>query len=230
MLLGVVSALAVETQSFTRCVPGAIPHICATCGTGPDAADAAARDLLAQGATILLSWGVAGALHPDLKPGQVVLDPSVYTCDGVEVVCPTPSGIRFERAVSSGGADRRLITLSQPVYGKVEKVKLFESLGMHLVDMESAGVARVCAREGIPFLAVRSIVDKVSDEVPAAFMRAIHQDGQLKPFVVLKDVIRSPWLLKPLFNQAMQFHIALKSSGKFGAFEEEAEQIIAGGE
>ena len=211
MLLGVVSALAVETQSFTRRVPGGIPHICATSGAGTEAAAAAARDLLAKGATILLSWGVAGALHPDLKPGQVVLYPSVYTCDGVEVVCRTPSGVRFERMVRSDGVGRRLITLSQPVYGKAEKVKLFESFGMDLVDMESAGVARVCAREGIPFLAVRSVVDKVSDEVPAAFLRAIHQDGRLKPFVVLKDVIGNPWLLKPLFNQAVQFHMALKS-------------------
>ena len=211
MLLGVVSALTVETQSFTRCVPGGIPYVCATSGTGPEAAAAAARDLLAKGATVLLSWGVAGALHPDLKPGQVFRDPSVYTCDGVEVVCQTPSGIRFERTVRSDGVGRRLITLSQPVYGKEEKAKLFESFGMHLIDMESAGVARVCACEGIPFLAVRSVVDKVSDEVPAAFMRAIHEDGRLKPFVVLKDVIRSPWLLKPLFNQAIQFHIAIKS-------------------
>ena len=79
-LIGVVTALRDEASCITS---GAIPFnekqqlndqtLLWLSGMGAQAAQVAAQGLCHHGATALVSFGVAGALHADLKPGDLVL-------------------------------------------------------------------------------------------------------------------------------------------------------------
>src|SRR5580700_6039676 len=71
MPLGVVVGLASEVRIARRLGEVAIG------GARPEGAEAAAEQLVARGATALLSFGLAGGLDPNLRPGDVVVPVTV---------------------------------------------------------------------------------------------------------------------------------------------------------
>src|SRR5208337_4157039 len=86
--LGIVVAMTAEARSLVRepTVTEGLIHLAdgilvKLSGIGPRRAGEAAKNLLENGATALLSWGCAGALVPTLSPGSLVLPSSVIGAD-----------------------------------------------------------------------------------------------------------------------------------------------------
>lgn len=68
-----------------------------------------------------------------------------------------------------------------------------EATGACAADMESAAIARVAANAGIPFIAIRAIVDPIYFSPPDALLSAVYPDGGV-------DFIR---LISLLINQSV---------------------------
>ncbi len=95
MRLGIIAATAAEARTLAKAPipPGELIHLptgslMLLSGMGAHRARLAARTLLENGATALVSWGVAGGLAPGLSPGSLILpetiiaiDQSVYPAD-----------------------------------------------------------------------------------------------------------------------------------------------------
>ena len=75
-MLGVVTGLAVERDCL-QALPVEDHRSSRCCGPGPKAAEKAAFALLGEGCQALLSFGIAGALDEQLRPGDVVLAEAV---------------------------------------------------------------------------------------------------------------------------------------------------------
>jgi adenosylhomocysteine nucleosidase len=107
---------------------------------GPGATNArrAAEALIREGVEALVSFGVAGALDPKLKPGDIVRT--------------TGAGV--------------ILNVAEPVASPAEKSRLFREAGAVAVDMESEAVAEVAHAAGVRFLAVRAIVDPAHRTLP----------------------------------------------------------------
>lgn len=151
----------------------------AIAGMGYERAAAAASRLIERGARALLSWGVAGGLSPALSPGDLLL-PLRVMADGCEWNTDPELRARL-RCVLGGraleGGD--LFCSRVPVATVIGKNALSER-GMLAVDMESAAVATVAQRAGIPFVAVKAICDPATREIPAAALRLLGRDGSLR--------------------------------------------------
>ena len=88
--VAVISALDFENASLQALFDtpgplsnGASPGLSLVqAGTGAQRAASAAQAALANGAAGLVSWGVAGGLHPTMAPGTVVLPAVVRTTAG----------------------------------------------------------------------------------------------------------------------------------------------------
>ena len=155
-------------------------------GMGGERAAQAARHLIAAGAGALLSWGVAGALDPSLRSGMVVLPTAVARCAGGAASGPTEqfstSSIWRERVAAAllrhvPTAGGTLWTAAAPVTEIERKASLFQATGAVAVDMESAAVAELAEVYGLPFLAVRVIVDTAHDAVPERILRALNPEA-----------------------------------------------------
>ncbi len=80
ILTGLGSEAALVARALRREPESPVVVRCG--GVGPEAARAAARDLLDGGATALASFGLAGGLKPDYWPGLAVVASEVVTPEG----------------------------------------------------------------------------------------------------------------------------------------------------
>lgn len=165
-----VAALEFEARSLGHSGDAALISIS---GIGAANAERSARSLVAAGADALLSWGVAGALDPALGCGTAVLPLEVLHQQRRYAT----SAAWRERLLGALSAhlpavSGALLSSDVAVSSAALKARLFAATRAVAVDMESAAVAGVAAQHGLPFLAVRVILDTASDSLPASIARA----------------------------------------------------------
>lgn len=186
-VLGIVAALEME-----RRWTGIPEPLIEVSGAGEERAEAAARRLLDRGATALVSWGVAGGLDPDLKPGTVILPDTVIRPDGSGLGADLEWRDRLLARVRG-----RVETSTMQLFHTVsviasvnEKCVLRERFGAVAVDMESGAVAAVAEETGIPFIAVRVVIDAADVQLPKAALTMCDERGRLKTSSLFRFVLR----------------------------------------
>lgn len=186
--LGILVAMAQECRSLTsqRIPEGGFLELDAGCivglsGAGPEAAARCAALLFERGATAIISWGCAAALDPALNPGDLVLPAAIIGADG-QTLATDPawrgrlvSTLEPRLTVYQG----KLLESRRIVGSAAEKRALFANTGAAALDMESAAAARAALGFGLPFLAVRSIVDPADVDIPPSIAAAFDRNGVL---------------------------------------------------
>ena len=218
--LGVVTGLAREAGCLRRAGAAELLMVRAAAGR-PDEAAAAARAMVAHGASGLVSFGVAGGLDPSLGAGVVVIASSVIGPDGGAVPVHEPWAkalMRIDGAFDSGA----VVGSDEPVMTALEKRRLFRRYGALAVDMESHAVAGVARDAGIPFAAIRAIGDPAGRSVPRAALAGLMPDGTTRALPVLAGLLRRPrdlagiWRLARETNRALA---ALRAAVEAGAVD-----------
>jgi adenosylhomocysteine nucleosidase len=218
--LGIVSALAADARHLCRDRPrpGVITRIGAgalliVTGMGCSAAAAGARALIEAGAGALLSFGLAGALDPALAPGTVCLPSTVISHEGASV--STTQAWREElcealaaRCLVTGG---KLLTAPAAIESVAEKAKAFRDTGATLVDMESFSVGQVAVRHGLPFMAVRVIVDAAGDALPPCVTRAVEPSGEVPIGRLLGGLAARPQELPAVIRLGSRYRAASRA-------------------
>jgi adenosylhomocysteine nucleosidase len=197
---GIVAALAAEARLLGRARPqGAVLALAdgtllVVSGMGPSAAARAAQRLLEAGATALVSFGVAGGLDPALEAGALVLPDEVVSADGARHATAPAWRERVAAAVAARYPARRgaLLTCREPLCSPAEKAAAFRETGAVAVDMEGFAIAETAARRGLPFLAVRSVLDAAADTLPPTLLGAIDAGGAASPGRILAALVRAP--------------------------------------
>ena len=160
----------------------------------------------------VFSAGFAGALHPDLRVGDLVLATEVWEQEQGCVRVPwTGSLSAQQRPTLQRG---RIATTTKPVAGAQEKLDLGKISGALSVDMESAWVARWCRQQGIGFALLRVISDDARTSFSPALQALLH-DGEPSLLRIAAAVARSPRLLGELLPLARDTHLAAEELGKW---------------
>jgi adenosylhomocysteine nucleosidase len=148
------------------------------------------------GVQAILSSGIAGAVDRTLKAGDVVIDG-----DFVEVLRKILPGARVGRVI---GSDAIVPTVAA-------KQALFQKTGALAVDMESHIAARVAARHGLPFAALRVISDTATEALPPAALIGMQPDGEMALGAVLASLVRNPAQLPALIRTGVSAGRAFRS-------------------
>ena len=218
--VGIVVALQAEARTLARApvAPGTVVELADgsrlwLAGMGQAAAGQGARALVEAGVQALASFGVAGALDVSLRSGVLLCPPHVvdehghgYASDPAwcERLC-----LRLSRARLAVRYDQALLSLSATLGDRRAKQAAGQRYGCAAVDLESAAVAAVARECGLPFMALRAIVDERDDRVPAALEAAVDRWGQPRPGALLLVLLRRPWLLISLPRLARRMAKAL---------------------
>lgn len=203
--VGIVCALASEARHL-RPTDGTLVI---TTGMGSSAASAGARALIDAGARALASWGMAGGLDPSLAAGEILLPSEVLTADGRVHRCE--KGWRERLGATIVARSGRLLTSARSVGSVEDKAALFRSTGAVAVDMESAAIAEVAEQHGLPFLAVRVVVDSAGDVLPRAVTAAADNEGHLHIWRLIGALALAPNELAPLIRLAQRYRAANRS-------------------
>lgn len=210
--LGVITGLVSEAECLDVFAPGVRPPVRAA-GASPRRAADAARRLLAEGYTALLSFGIAGGLDPTAKPGTVIVADAVWGPDGRRVAT-TPAWCTHVGAALKEDSTVRIAAIAgsgQALTTAAAKAALRQATGAAAVDMESFGVAEVAAQSGVPFLALRAIADPARRTIPAWLLDGIAEDGTIRAEKVARGLFLRPWTVWELIGLARENGRALKS-------------------
>lgn len=181
-------------------------------GTGPDNARRAAERLLESGVGGLVSWGCAAALHPSLRPGNLLLPRQVVGCDGsvLETAPDWHGRLRAALTAAKIPFDDGDLAESPCIVATAEnKRALAARSGVHAVDMESAAVARVARDRNKPFLVIRAVADPADMAVPSAVLRAMDAEGKVNLRRLLLALFARPGELPALIRLGLHFKAAL---------------------
>jgi nucleoside phosphorylase len=147
---------------------------------------------------IILSCGIAGALAPTLRPGDVVIDGDAVVVERLGQALPYAhrGGIAGNDAIVATAVEKRLLS---------------ERTGALAVDMESHVAARVALRRQLPFAALRVISDRAEDDLPPAALVGMRPDGGMALGAVLASLARAPRQLPALIRTGRQADQAFRS-------------------
>jgi len=145
-------------------------------------------------ATMVLSCGLAGALAPGLKAGDLVLGERFPgESRGTDVV-------EMLREQLAGAHIGSIIGSDTIVASVAEKQALYAETNALAVDMESHIAAHVAARHGLPFAIVRAISDTADHTLPPAALVGMRPDGSMALGAVLASLARNPGQLPALIR------------------------------
>ena len=189
--LGVVVGLTAEA----RLLSGSGCAVAVGGGT-PVGARRMAQRLVDDGATALISFGLAGGLEPALAAGTLVVPDAVLS-----------QGKRFDcdvslRAPLTGASIRSLLAADAVVATAADKRRLWQESGAAAVDLESGAVAEIATAAGIPFAVLRAICDPAARDLPSAAVDALDQNGRIAPLKMARILLRDPLQILALIRLA----------------------------
>ncbi len=213
MRIGVITALEDEAQTFPRatgCFADGSELVVATAGPGAVNAGRSAERLLAEGCTVLLSWGVAGALHSKVTPGTVIVVRRIYADD--DAPATADDGVTQWLSATLKSLDAQVgdvYTAPRAVASPQEKSALYARFGAGAVDMESAAIARAALDANAKFGCVRAIVDPAQFRLPHAALHGLGPTGRVRATAALAQIIRHPAEIPDVIRLARWYRVAL---------------------
>jgi adenosylhomocysteine nucleosidase len=200
--IGVVTGLRLEA----RCLRDSGVRVACSGGSAERAGSEAAR-LVSEGVVGLVSFGLAGGLAPELRPGDLLLPETVCSA-GIASWSVDPiwrEQVRARLAAGDLAANPGALVGSRRIVATAsDKRALFEATGAVAVDMESHAGAAVAAAAGLPFLVLRALTDPHDQVVPQVAREALRPDGRVRLQATLGGLIRQPGELMALLRLARQ--------------------------
>ena len=205
MRVGVVTGMVSEA----RLLRGAECEVISG-GGDPETTRQKIESLIAGGATHLVSFGIAGALTPSLRPGDLLVATEIVLPDGT--VVPTDAVWRESAMLRIGDAQAaRIAGASQAVATAAAKADLNRTSRAIAIDMESHHVAAAARHHHLPFLVIRAIADTADDVLPPAALVGLNKEGRPAIGAVLLSLLKNPFQLPALLRVARRSGIALKA-------------------
>jgi nucleoside phosphorylase len=170
---------------------GGLEIVAAVTGIGTGAAARAAERALDAGAVErVLVVGIAGGIGPSVAVGDLVAPERVIDLATGAEHRPTPLGVASPRGA--------LATSDRLLADPAEAAALARR-GVVAIDMETAAVAAVCARRGVPWSVVRAISDRADDgSTDEAVLGLAGPDGGGGAFAVARFLLTRPWRVPQL--------------------------------
>jgi hypothetical protein len=141
---------------------------------------------------VVLSAGFAGALQDGLHVGDIILATEVVSSEGERWTASWPGQLPpggWQPPLHRG----RLLTVPQLVTSPEEKRELGRRQEAVAADMETAVVARLCSRRGVPFGCVRAISDDLHTPLSPRLVSVL-RGGRVSPLRLVLALLASPRL------------------------------------
>jgi len=181
-------------------------------GMGGENARRAMQVALADPPDLCISSGLAGALKPGYRPGEILAARHVSDVRGRRL-CGTPAELLAVAADCGANVVDLFLTSNRVVRESQEKRWMGQFADA--VEMESEAVLTEAARRGVPGVAIRAIGDTCELNLPYEFDRAVDPRGRIQFSGLLAQVVRRPHGLPALVRLGRQCRRAAASLSQF---------------
>jgi adenosylhomocysteine nucleosidase len=173
-----------------------------TSGMGMRRAREATRCLLESASPrLLISFGIAGAVEPELEIGDVVTAGSVCMLVGGAHDLAQPLAVFPEESMQAMQAilaqrNARLFAgTAVTTAGSQLPAERAVEMKHPILEMETAGIAQAAAEKGIPLFSIRAISDGPKAPMPIDLGEIMDEDANYKIGKMLLALIRNPGML-----------------------------------
>ena len=181
-------------------------------GIGPSNANKAASWLIAQGSRRLVSWGMAAGIDPSMRPGDLCIPGEISFDDGAVLETDQEWRARLHSVLADLKLfDGPLLHSSKLVDQPQMKACLYRSRKAAALDMESGEIARVAHQRGLPFVAIRAIVDSADMKLPRTARSAMSESGRIRLENVLLGMLFRVTEIPSMIALARAFRAAQKT-------------------
>lgn len=156
----------------------------------------------------IISAGFSGSLTSTIVQGDLLVGTSIQSADGREL----KFDLRFEADPDSGLHAGPLLNSEHILRSIADKKVAAEKTGCVAVDLESFAVADACRTAGKKFIAIRSISDDLTADLPAEAIAIFAAQGYRRWGAVAGSLFRRPASAQDLWKlreQAMRAADAL---------------------
>ena len=181
-------------------------------GVGRVAGERVAELLDAAPCSLLVSLGYAGALAPELHPGDlVVVNSYLYGSDA-----PVPADAHATRAATllrDAGQpvlEGPVLTVDAPLLSPQAKRRAYNGSGALVVDMEGFWIADAAARRDVPLIGIRAVLDEACFPLPY-FVATLVADGGRREWIHAARAMSDPSALRSLLPLALKSREASRS-------------------
>ncbi|MCZ6605056.1 MAG: squalene--hopene cyclase [Alphaproteobacteria bacterium] len=178
----------------------------------PALARIAVAELIDDGAQALVSFGFAGGLDPDLRPGALVVPRAVVVPGGGEIACDDGLVARLVAAGLPAG-DALIAGSESPVLTPRDKTEFRAATRGDAVDMESHILAQAARDAGLPFVVVRAVSDDAKTTLPPGAVALIGEDGRVTRAAVAVALLKNPLSVVGFLRAGRQAQAASRSLG-----------------
>ncbi|MFZ2095332.1 MAG: hypothetical protein WAV05_01720 [Anaerolineales bacterium] len=201
-LLKGVERVAVGRYRGYRFVFAGKTCVLVTSGMGTRRAAEATQTLLdAYHPRLLISFGIAGAVEAELQIGDVTLAESSCRFDQGTVntlkpltIWPKEAHKAISQDLSDRGSSLYIGTAVTTAGSQATKSQLGEVLHP-VLEMETAGIARVAMENGVPLLSLRAISDGPCAPIPFDLSEVMDENANMQTGRLLRMVLRHPMIL-----------------------------------
>ena len=170
----------------------------------------------------VISFGLAGGLHPTLRPGHLLIADEIVFSAKTWQAHPDLSDalhakLNANEKISRGrfaGADATIMTPHA-------KTALHVATNAAAVDMETHIVAEFAESAKLPWGALRAVCDPASRALPPLAMAGLKPDGGIDFAATLKSLARDPLQIPALIRTGIDTAIAVaalrRARGRLGA-------------
>ena len=154
----------------------------------------------------IISMGFAGALQEGLSPGDIIVIDGTKVLNGSPFGEKTPAGETIScnpgliqaitSMLKSAGVSYHVgpsLTTTSVICDPQRKHALGRQTSAEIVEMESGWISILCHQHGVPFIAIRVILDSVNDSIPSSprnFLRLLFSPRQLTTMLKLLPNLR----------------------------------------
>ncbi len=181
-----------------------------TIGVGPDRARTSTRRLVeALDVDHVVVSGIAGAIHPEMEVGTVVVPDVVIDLETEREFAAHPLG-----GACPDGTRGPLASSGRLVVDDQEVRRLIER-GVVAIDMESAAVAEACQASATPWSAIRCVSDRARDGmVDDSVLQLLDEDGNADVPAALRFVLTHPRRVPDLLRLGRDSTMAAKRAAR----------------
>ncbi|MBF6601111.1 MAG: hypothetical protein IVW36_11440 [Dehalococcoidia bacterium] len=160
--------------------------------------------------TIVIIAGVGGGLDPSLASGALILGRRVLA-EGRPELTPHPALFAAARsALQAGGigfVSSQLLTAARPPATAAAKRDAWNTFGAAGVDMETYELAAALESAGVPWLALRSVLDTAASTLPAAVARWSAESDERQ---IARAALRTPRDWPAYLRLALELRASLR--------------------
>lgn len=199
-MIGIVTGLELERQLCLKAYkskPEPIPFIACAAGT-VDGAARAAEQLIEQGATRLMSFGVCGGLAAGVKTGDLIL-PKTVMRDGQTLSLESEWYDKILRQIPDAKSGA-LVSVKHAVTTPQQKAQLHQSSQAIAVDVESFVVMQIAQAHNFHGLVIRAVLDPSDQTLPPAALDGVNDKGETQFWPVIRGLAKRPQDLPDLIR------------------------------